>query len=200
MHQARQPFPLQIERRIVHAVGTSVVPIAAFFLPRLIVISLTGYGALTLLAADLARLAVPSLNEWVLQHFGFLLKPKEGNRLTGATWLAIAGVIAFTLFPMPIPALAVLYLALGDPAASIIGGRFGSIRLGKKSLEGTLAFLSAAMATAVILWSLNAFQTFWPAAVGAIVAAVVELLPLPPDDNFTVPLVTSLAMGLLWVS
>ena len=52
-----------------------------------------------------------------------------------------------------------------------------------------------------VLWASGAFDVFWPAAVGALVAAVVEVIRVPVDDNVSVPLVSGGLMAALlrWV-
>ena len=50
-----------------------------------------------------------------------------------------------------------------------------------------------------VLWAAGAFEVFWPAAVGALVAAVVELVRLPVDDNVSVPLAGGGVMTVLWL-
>lgn len=196
---SRARASVQLERKLVHATTASVIPILSFFIPNWLIVALALCTALLLLAMDIGRLTNPGFNRFIQKYFGVLFKAKEQREFTGATLLAIAMVATFLLFPKPIPAIAFLYLALGDPAASVLGVRFGRIRIGSKSLEGTLAFLGVSVLVAIVLWQLGAYAVLWPALVGALVAAVVELLPLRVDDNFTVPLLAGLTMRLLWM-
>ncbi|MCK4301338.1 MAG: phosphatidate cytidylyltransferase, partial [candidate division Zixibacteria bacterium] len=77
--------------------------------------------------------------------------------------------------------------------AALIGRKFGRHRFWNKSLEGSLACLAGTLVVAAL-----APEIAWPIAVtGAVVATVVEALPLGVDDNVTVPILSGLSMTLL---
>jgi len=82
-------------------------------------------------------------------------------------------------------------VGLADPAASIIGRRWGRVRLGKGTLEGAVAF----MLVASIVLAVTVEGGLRPLLV-ALVVTVVELLPLPLDDNLTVPLAVAGTLAL----
>jgi len=101
----------------------------------------------TTLALALAALAL----EWLrLHHAGFrqwvgrllpVFREREELRPSGAMWLAIGYAMA-SWVPMPAPSAGILAAALGDPAASWVGSRWGSGP--RKSWIGTLAMMLAA--------------------------------------------------------
>ena len=82
--------------------------------------------------------------------------------------------------------------------ATAVGERFGRTKIvGGKSLEGTLAFFAAAVMSGVLL-SLTALPLpFGLLLAGAVVAAAVEVLPLPLNDNLTIPVISGGAMELI---
>jgi dolichol kinase len=199
----------RLRRRLAHVIVATPLPLMALLLPHWAVMAVAVTAAATLLVAEATRLAVGPVNRWILRRFGWLLKPQEERRVTSGTYLVVASTVTLALFQPPVAALAILYLALGDPAASIVGARFGRLRLpasapwaaggsGAKSVEGTLALLAVALAVAALLRGVGVYGVFWPAALGALVAAVVEHLPLPVDDNISVPLMGAAVMALLW--
>ncbi|MSQ12300.1 MAG: hypothetical protein EXR48_06395 [Dehalococcoidia bacterium] len=187
---------LQLERRAFHLVLGSLLPIIALTAPAWSAYALAGAAVALFAAGDAARLWVPAFNLWVLRRLGGLFKADEHGRLTGATYLAVAALIAFVVFPMPLAAQALLFISVGDPAASVVGSRFGRLRMGKKSVEGTAAFLAAACGMALIGWAGGLYNPLWAGLLAAGVAAAVEALPSPPDDNLTVPLVSGLVLFL----
>ena len=177
-------------------------------LPLSLVQGLALAAALTMVAAEAARRLSPRMNRLFVGAFGRMMRPaEEQGRITGATYLACASLAALLLYPPSVAALALLFHAWGDPAAAMVGSRFGRIRLPHlgparpqtKSLEGSLAFASVSLVVSAVLWASGAFDVFWPAALGALAAAVVELVRLPVDDNLTVPLVSGGLMAALWV-
>ena len=158
-------------------------------------------------AAEAARRLSPRTNRLFVAAFGRMMRPaEERGRVTGATYLACASAAALFAFSPTVAALALLFHAWGDPAAAIVGSRFGRVRLPhlgpgrpqSKTLEGSLAFFAVALVVSAVLRTSGAFDVFWPAAVGALAAAAVELLRLPVDDNVTVPLVSGGLMAVLW--
>jgi len=103
--------------------------------------------------------------------------------------------ILFTLlvFPFPISAAAIAIFTLGDSVASIFGGSLGiKLPLNKgKTLEGSLSGFTAAFLAATL------FVTPWIAVVGAAIAMFVEYLPLPINDNVSIPIITAIALMIL---
>ena len=191
-------------------VAASLLPLGALILAHPVVIGLAAGATAFLVTGEVARRASPTLNQLFLTHLAVLLKSGEKRQITGATYLSAASLIALTLFSKEVAALALFFLALGDPAAALVGSRYGRLRISlpaffvrtrrqSKSLEGTLTFLLVALGLATALWGAKVFDTYWPAALGALVAAVVEFLPLPADDNLSVPLASAGVMALVWV-
>ena len=81
-----------------------------------------------------------------------------------------------------------LPIRVGDPFAAVVGERLGRIRLGKKSLEGTVGFTVASLVVGGLVVGGGADIPLAAVFLGAMVGALVELAALPPDDNLTVPL------------
>lgn len=144
-------------------------------------------GAAVVLAAlfvggDAARLVSPAWNRRVFGAFARLLRERERDRLTGASYSLLALAVAVWAFPPAVVGAAFLYHSVGDTAAGWVGRRWGRGRWRGKSVEGSAALLGAGSLTA---WP---FVGAVPAVAGAAAAAAVELA-LPIDDNLSVPLV-----------
>ena len=105
-----------------------------------------------------------------------------------------AGILlTLIIFPFPVNTAAIAIFTLGDSVASIIGGLIG-IRLPfnkGKTLEGTLS----GFAFAFLAGSL--FVAPWIAAISAAVAMLIEYLPIPINDNISVPIITATTLILL---
>ena len=116
--------------------------------------------------------------------------------MLGSTYLLLAGLLAVEIFPQPIAAAAVGFTVLGDGVAALVGRAWGRPRLFGKSLEGTAAGLAACLGWAAFLQT--AGFVAWPVALtGALVASLVEVLPIPLDDNLGVTLFAGYSMKLL---
>ena len=189
--------PPPVWRRLFHVTAGSSVPVAGIFAPEaamVVALAVLSAGGLGL---DLVRFRVSWVNRQFLRWLAPLLKGDEGRRITGATYMVIAGLAVFLLFDVSVAVAAMLFLSLGDPAAALVGRRTPGPRGFGKSPGGTVAFVAVALAVvAALAWS-GAVEYHWGLLVGAAVAGLVELLPLPPDDNFTIPLVSGAAMHFL---
>ena len=145
------------------------------------------------LAIEVFRLNHPRTRHVFRHFFGELIRNHEEASLLGSTYLLIACLLSIHLFPKPIAVLALSFLILGDTVAAIVGKSIGRIRLFGKTLEGSLACF-------LVCFALTRAVPEVPvtvAIVGAVVATVFELLPVPLDDNFRIPLSAGFAMELL---
>lgn len=161
------------------------VPLIVWFAPRPAALSLLVVLVAAALVAEWARHRV----RWARYHFlrrtRTMLRPHERWRLSGATYMAAAYLLAALLLPKPVAVVAMLYNGLGDAAAALAGRRFGRHRTpGGKSWEGFAAGLVTNMVVGLLIPGVS-----WTAALaGAAVAATLEFLPLPLDDNLRVVL------------
>ena len=153
------------------------------------------------LSLDLVRFRVPSLNRTFLRWLAPLLKPDEGFRVTGATFMLAAGLAAFIAFDRSVAVTALFFLALGDPASALVGFRGPIPRYMGKSILGPAAFIVVSLAVVAVLTGTGVIEWHWRWVVGAVTAGIVESVRLPLDDNLTVPLVGGAVMQFpLWIA
>ena len=112
---------------------------------------------------------------------------------TGASYILATSCFTIAMFDRPIAVAALAFIMAGDPAAAIVGRKWGRHKYGNKSFEGSLAFLIAAL---IVTW-LAPGLPLKIGIVGAFVATVVEAVSSGVDDNASVPLISGLAMHLL---
>ena len=145
------------------------------------------------LAIEVFRLNHPRTRHVFRHYFGELLRNHEEATLLGSTYLLIACLLSIHLFPKPVAVLALSFLILGDTAAAIVGKSVGRVRIFGKTLEGSLACFAVCYGLTAIMPGIP----FPVGLIGAAVATVFELLPIPLDDNFRIPLSAGFAMELL---
>ncbi len=158
---------------------------------------LLGVGFFLVAVGEAVRLRRPALNEKIIRLFQGIHREKETNRPSGILWTLGGAFLTILLVPYPDVVLACLwYLAVGDAAAALVGKKWGRIRIGQKSLEGSAAcFLACWLVGMVFLDSTGGRAP--EAAVGAFAAALLEALPLPLDDNFWIPTISGLVLTAL---
>ncbi len=194
---AGPPWP----RRLFHASVGTAIPVIAYFLPDPLPALIIGILAAGSMALDLVRFRVAWLNRLFLNSLSLLLKREEEARITGATYLLIAACISFLAFDKEIAVAVLLFLSLGDPSAALVGRPIPGPRIFGKSPVGTLAFVVVSLLVVALLVTTDVMAFHWVFIVAAIVAGLVELAPLPLDDNLTVPLVSGACaqyLPLLW--
>lgn len=145
-------------------------------------------------ALDLGRMRVDWVRSLFSKLFDFMLRPHElEGGFTGATWVAIGAFLTVLFFPARVAILALLFMSLGDVAAALVGMKLGRTRVGAKSLEGFLAGLGVCLVLASLYGDLP-----WSVKIpGAVTAMVIELIPLPMDDNLLIPLGSGTIMVLI---
>lgn len=179
----------EVRRKLIH-LGASVFPLIYALVERPVMLAITAALVIGLLGPDLARLYSERMQMLATRVMGPVLRGAETRTLTGATWMAIAGLLCVLLFPKWIAIVAFLFLSISDALAALIGRRFGRAAPGRKSLAGSGAFLASALAIALLLLPGQALA----AAAGAVTATVAEALRLrigsfEVDDNLTIALV-----------
>ena len=186
-----------IWRRLFHLCAGSSVPLAGIFAPPVPLLVAVGVLALTSLSLDLARFRFAGLNRLFCRWLAPFLKHDEARKITGATYLLMAGFTVFLVFDQAIAVTAMLFLSLGDPTAAAVGSRTPGPRLYGKSPGGTVAFVAASWLVVMVLVQAGVVHHHWGFPTGAVIAGLVELMPIPVDDNLSIPLASGAAMYLM---
>jgi len=159
-------------------------------------------GGLVVLVAipDILRLLLPNVNKFFfIKLKNKVYKKKERRSFSSITLFLFSYFIVLLLFSWPIAVVALLYLSFGDMASKIFGIQFGRTHLFPKThkdLEGALAYVSICLAIGYLASHYLPIDML-TIAVGAVVAAIVETLPLGVDDNLTVALSSAASMFII---
>lgn len=147
---------------------------------------------------EIARRRSHTVNNALMKVFAPVAHPHERHGINSSTWYVTALLLLSLFAPLRAAELGVLVLAVADPAAGLIGRRFGRTQLrAGRSLEGTLGFFVVG-AVAAACWLSIVYAVAWPAAAllaaaAAAVGALTELGSTRMDDNFTIPVATAVA-------
>jgi len=157
------------------------------------------------LAVEVIRLRFPSFNEIMIRVWRPVMRSCEVDRCTGVPFYLASSIVSIAAFPRPVAVLSILYLACGDPIASLVGILYGdkSIRFSNgKSLIGTLAGVTTCvLVTLIYLHSLSfpSSLIFLLSLIGGIAGGLVELIPVDMDDNFTIPVISGFVMWFAFI-
>ncbi len=155
---------------------------------------ITLFVLITLLAlallVEIFRMKHPTFKRIFFDIFGLMLRNREYHDFTSATYMLISVTICIAAFPPDIAFAAIVFLAIGDTLAALVGVQFGKRKLPGtgKSLEGSLAcFVGAFVFGMFFLQPIIALA-------GALAASLAELAPLRFDDNLKVPVISGSVM------
>ena len=204
----------EINRKLLHVLAV-VLPAGIFYGPDfleveriwacILALSLTCFS----IFVEVVRLRNRSFGKWFLLSFGLLLRKEEKHQLTGATYLIAGGrnlqpdFIARRRCGCP-RFHWVDFFILGDAAAALTGKAFGRIKIGSKTLEGSIGCCLLCLVLGVFVFpELPGFLEGWGGGLSLVQVLVlsfaVSLLELVPfkipgveiNDNLYVPAVTS---------
>ena len=156
------------------------------------------YAAFFLIALglDLTRLKIPAVNQFIFTRFGSFIRKNEEHKLTGTAPYILGIGLSLYAYSPEVATAAVCFLAFGDVAATTMGERYGKTKIGDKSLEGSAAFIIAALVSGLFLQIIGVYLATGVMILGAFTAAGVEIIPLPVNDNLVIPIVAGGVMEL----
>ena len=196
--------PTNYARNAYHVLsGIMAVWLVEWVLPAAWLLPVAGALAGFAWTCEITRRRFVWVNDLLMRAFRPFAHPHEAWRINSATWFTTSLVLlAATGRPM-IASTALVILALADPAAALVGRRFGTIKIvNGRSLQGTLTFfvVGALASLALLSWrhpEVGPTVTLALALVGSAGAAVAELFARRIDDNLAIP--ASVAVGMLGI-
>jgi len=186
--------PTNYARSVFHvAMAAVAVAIIAVVPSRGPLIAFAAFFAASAWTMETVRRFSPRANEALLGVFRLVAHPHERHRVNSATWYATALLTLSLTVPLSVGMLAAGILGLADPAAALVGRRFGRVRLVHgRSLEGSLTFVAVGTVTATALltgfWGFSLATALPVAAAAALFAGFAELFSRSLDDNLSIPL------------
>jgi dolichol kinase len=180
-------------RRVFHASSGLLLGLGPVFLgiPVAVTAALLTATLVIALTLDLVRLRFPEVNRRFFVYLRVLASPREAVGVASSTWYLVGAIISWVVFPPAYASAALVVLGLADPAASVLGRLYGTVPLGKGSVQGALVFTAVAWAILAVM-----LGNPLPMAGVALAVALAEIIPGLVDDNLIIPLVTG---ALLWI-
>jgi dolichol kinase len=206
----------EINRKLLHILSGSLIPLAILYLPKINGVPawapMAILGVLTALfgLSEFIRLNVPAVQKMYFGLLGSMLRPDEKKKVTGATWIFASAFICTVVFngSPHISFMAISLFILGDAVAALVGLSMGRVKIGRKSLEGSLAcFVLCMVLFEAVFPFVPGLLVPWngviPPAVallGALGITVLELFPIRIsrtmilNDNLYVPVIAGCIM------
>jgi len=182
----------EIVRKIIHMTSIGI-PLAFMFVSRNVFMSVVFPLTFIALLIEIGRLKFRVIQRIFIKIFGNLLRPYEIQRFTGATWLFLGASFSVILFGYPVALMVLFLLTICDAVAAIVGENFGKIKLGEKTLEGSLTFFIVGIFIVIWIPQMGLTQKI----IGVLIGTFLEALKTPIDDNILVPLGTGTVVELV---
>ena len=153
---------------------------------------ITGAAMFFMVSIDLIRLKDNFIHRLYLKIFEKILREHElyNNKtfFTGGTFLVVSSFFLILLFPKEIATLSIFVSVICDSSASLFGRYFGKIKIGSKSLEGSIAFVISGLILIFFTPKITVFfKEYIIAIVSLIITTLIDLIPLKIDDNLIIP-------------
>ncbi len=171
-----------------------LLPISFCFLGKWLFLSIFTPIAFLIVFLDYFRGQNIKIKDIFTKIFGPILRPHEisGDKLCGASWVALATCINFSLFKKEIAVTGFIILVISDALAALVGKAVKSKPFFEKSFAGAVAFFVSGF---VILITCGVFfeQKAWFYLFGLFALFCVTIIESRPsffkiDDNFTIPI------------
>ncbi|MBI2981233.1 MAG: hypothetical protein HYY44_02855 [Deltaproteobacteria bacterium] len=197
---------IQWRRKLTHAtMGLSFLYLFVFSgWPKAVVWGITAPFIFWAFGLETLRHLNPSVNRWVIRFFGSIMREGENEKINAAIFYIFSIGVVYFIFPIEVAALTLLFIAVGDPVAGIVGTLWGGHRISSHvSWEGAISCFLVCAALAALAagrlfpdpiggWSLVAFSVL-----SGIVGAAAEASFKRLDDNLVMPLLSAPALWLL---
>jgi dolichol kinase len=195
---------LHLARKVWHCgMGVTMALIYGIGMTKPMAVTVLFIAFVFFTSAEYARLKFPGVNQFAIKVMGPIMRKHEVEKISGTPFYIGSVLLSVTIFPKLIAILSILFLAIGDPISSIFGilwGDLGPRFANGKSLIGTAAGMGICCVitfVTMILNSIPAGAAFLISLAGGLAGGGAEMIPLEIDDNFSIPLVSGLA---LWVT
>ena len=193
----------EIFRKMIHY-SSAAISIGYYFLDKSIVLIVTGLLLLYMVIVELVKYRSDFIYNLYMKYFKHMLREHEYDRkkftINGATWVLLSCILCILVFPKMIAIMGMLMLSFADSTAGIMGRLFGKKQYApNRSYIGTGSFFIAGILVMFFTPMYNGSPAEYAVRGAALfITTFAEAFNLHIDDNFTIPVVGSLSLYVLY--
>ena len=189
----------EFARKAIH-ISNVIIPLSYLYLiqDNIDMIIILAFFLVLCFFIEIARKENYLVSIFFSKQLSFMMRDDEKKgEITGATWVFVGALFTILLIPYPYSIYSLLFLSVGDTFAAIIGMKFPFINVGGKTISGSISGFMACVITGLIIDISISYQIL---LFGAFMAMLIELLPLPINDNVSIPIFSGLSMYYLSIA
>lgn len=190
----------EVLRKVLH-LSFIIVPVSYYFFSKEEILPIILILAILVIGIDLARHFNHKLQFVFCKFFTKFMRSSEVKGITGASFMMIAAVLVITIFSKVIAITSLLVLVISDSLAALVGKYLGRIKLGSKTLEGSLTFFFSGVVIVFIVSKISHEDLYFIlyGAIAVFAATMVEFFSnkFKIDDNLSIPLTFAIVFELL---
>ena len=185
----------EISRKVIHILSI-IIPLFHCYIFKNKIDMIIFLSAMVIFCffIEIFRYQNSFISKFFLRYLSFMMRnfEKQGS-LTGSTWEFVGALITIIFVPRPFCILALFFLAFGDSVAALIGMKFPFVKIGNKTLSGSLACFTMCLFTGLIFDFNISLEII---LAGAFAATLAELASMRISDNLLIPLLSGCVMYL----
>ena len=183
----------EVARKAIH-LSNAIIPLSYyyFFQNKIDMIIVLASFLIFCFFIEIYRKNNHILSNFFSNWLEFMMRDKEKKGgVTGATWVFVGALFTILLVPEPYSIISLLFLSVGDTCAAIIGKNFPYIKLGKKTFSGAMACFFSCLGVGLLIDIPISYEVI---ILGSFMAMFIEIMPLPINDNVSIPIFSGLSM------
>ncbi len=186
----------EFSRKIIHILNV-VVPLIHIYLieDRMDMLIFLSLMVVFCFFIEVVRTQYFFLSKFFKKYLYFMMRNSEKKgEITGATWVFAGSLITIILVPKPFCIIALFFLAIGDTFAALVGMNYPFLKIGRKTLSGSIAcFVTCCIIGVLFSFGLKTTIIIF----GALIATLTELLSRKINDNLSIPIFSGISMYLI---
>ena len=183
----------EFSRKIFHLLNMVVPLIHVYFIEdRMGMLIFLSLMLIFCFFIEIFRAQSKVLHKFFKKYLYFMMRESEKEgKITGATWVFAGSLITIILIPKPFCIVALFFLAVGDTFAALVGMNYPYIKIGRKTLSGSIAcFVSCSIIGLLFSFGQNTSTIIF----GALIATLTELSSMKINDNLSIPIFSGTSM------
>lgn len=185
-------------RKLIH-ISSLWIPVLYLYTTTAVMLKILFPLVIGALLIEIIRKRSSKLNSFIITLIGSIMRDEEKNSrsFAGATHLFMSSTLTIAFFNKDIAIFALFILIISDTFAALVGQKFPIIRIGSKSLVGSLSFAISSYFIYYYLLNYHYFDLpFFQSMIAILFATLIELFAkrIKIDDNFLIPFAVGMIM------